>query len=49
MTDADNEDDLALLANTLFQAESLLHSREQTAGNIDLYMNTNKARLGVLN
>ena len=35
-------DDLALLANTPSQAESLLHSLEQAAGDIGLCMNTNK-------
>ena len=41
-TDADNADDLAFLANTPAQAESQLHSPEQVAGGIRLYMNTNK-------
>ena len=40
--DTDNADDIALLANTPTQAESLLHSLEQAAGDIGLYMNTNK-------
>ena len=35
-------DDLALLANTPAQAESLLHIPKQTAGGIGLHMNTNK-------
>ena len=42
MTDADYTDDLVLLANTLNQAKFLLHSLEQAAGSIDLYMNANK-------
>ena len=35
-------DDIALLANSPVRAESLLHSQEQAAGGIVLYMNTNK-------
>ena len=42
MTDADYPDDLAFLANTLAQAEPLLHSLEQALGGIDLYVNANK-------
>ena len=42
MTDADYADDLALLVNTLAQAEFLLHSREQAAGGIVLYVNAYK-------
>ena len=42
ITGADYADDLVLLANTPIQAESLLHSLEQAAGVIGLYMNTNK-------
>ena len=42
MTDTDNADDLALLTNIPARAESLLHSLEQTAGDIGFYMNTNK-------
>ena len=38
----DYADDLVLLVNTLTQAESLLHSLEQAAGRIGLYMNANK-------
>ena len=33
---------IALLANSPIQDESLLHSREQAAGGIGLYVNTNK-------
>ena len=40
--DADNVDDIALLANTLTQAECLQHCREQAARGIGLHMNTNK-------
>ena len=43
MTDVDNTDDLALLANTPAQAKSLLHSLKEEAGGISLYMNTNKS------
>ena len=42
MTDADDPDNLALLANTLAQAESLQHSVKQAEGGIDLFVNTNK-------
>ena len=34
--------DLAILANTPAQVESLLNCREQAAGGIGLYVNTNK-------
>ena len=42
MTDTDFGDDLALLVNTPAQAESLLLSLEQTAGDIGLSVNANK-------
>ena len=42
-TDTDYEDDIELLANTQTQAESQLHSVEQTAGDIDLHVNADKA------
>ena len=38
----DSADDLTLLKNTPAQTESLLHSLEQAAGGISLYMNANK-------
>ena len=38
----DYADDIALLANTPTQAESLLHSLEQAAGGIGLQMNVDK-------
>ena len=38
----DYADDIALLANTPTQDKSLLHSLEQAAGGIGLYVNTNK-------
>ena len=41
MTDADYEDDLALLANITAQADSLLYSQEQVAGGIGLKVNGN--------
>ena len=42
MTDADYADDLALLADTLPQAESLLHNLEKEAKIIGLYVNCDK-------
>ena len=42
ITDADHADDIALLANTPTQTESLLHSLEQTAGSIGLHVNADK-------
>ena len=41
--DADNTDDIVLLANTPAKAESLLHSLEQVARGIGLYVNSDKA------
>ena len=38
--DADNADDIALLANTPTQAETLLHSLEEAAADIGLHVNT---------
>ena len=40
--DADYTDDIALLANTPTQAETLLHSLEQEAASIGLHVNTHK-------
>ena len=40
--DEDYTNDIALLANTPTQAESLLHSLEQAAGGIGLHVNTDK-------
>ena len=40
--DADYAHDIALLANTPAQAESLLNSLEQAAGNIGLHLNADK-------
>ena len=42
ITDADYLDDLALLANVPTQAESLLHSLNQTVRSTDLCINLNK-------
>ena len=43
ITDVDYADDIALLANTRAQAESLLHSLERVAGGIRLHVNADKA------
>ena len=42
ITDADDADDLALLANTPNQAEILLHSLERAAAGIGLHVNAHK-------
>ena len=42
ITDADYADDIALLANTLSQGESLLYSLERAVGGICLSVNANK-------
>ena len=42
MTDVAYADDITLRANTLTQAEFRLDSREQAAGDICIYMITNK-------
>ena len=42
ITDTDYADDIALLANALAQAETLLHSLEQGAAGIGLHVNTHK-------
>ena len=42
ITDADYADDLALLANTTHQAETLLHSLERDAAGIGLHVNAHK-------
>ena len=42
ITDADDTNDIALLANTPVQAESSLHSLEKAACGIGLYVNANK-------
>ena len=40
--DTDNADDIALIANTSPQAESLLQNLEQAAGGIGLHVNADK-------
>ena len=40
--DADYADDIVLLANTPAQAETLVHSLEQAAAGIGLYVNADK-------
>ena len=42
MLDADYADELMLLANIPARVKSQLHSLEQAAEDINLYMNTNK-------
>ena len=42
ITDANCADDIALLANTLTQAESLLHNLEHAVGSINLHVNAYK-------
>ena len=49
MTDADYADDLALLANTLAQAESLLHCLDQATGGSGLSVNVNRTVPYILN
>ena len=47
ITDVNYTDEIALLANTPAQAESLLHSLEQAAGGIGLHDNADKNRVHV--
>ena len=42
ITDADYADDIAILANTPNQAEKIMHSLEQAAAGIGLYVNAHK-------
>jgi exonuclease III len=42
ITDADYADDLALMSDTITEAQSLLHSLETAAGDIGLYVNAGK-------
>ena len=44
ITDADNANDIALLANAPAQAETLLHSLERAAGSICLHVNADKTK-----
>ena len=43
ITDADYADDIALLANTPAQGETLLHSLERAAASIGLHVNAHKS------
>ena len=45
ITDADYADDIALLVNTLNQAETLLHSLERVAAGIGLRVNAQKMNI----
>ena len=49
ITDADYADDIAILANTPNQAETLLHSLEQTATGISLHVNAHKTEFMCFN
>ena len=42
ITDADDADDIAILANTLNQVETLLYSLEQAAARIGIHVNAHK-------
>ena len=42
ITDADFADDIALLANTPVQSETLLHSQDRAAAGIGLHVNAHK-------
>ena len=44
ITDADYADDIAILANTPNQAETLLNSLERAAAGIGLYVNAHKTK-----
>ena len=44
ITDADDADDIALLANTPTQVESLLHSLERAVAGIGLHVNAHKTK-----
>ena len=49
ITDADYTDDIALLANTPTQAETLLHSLEWAAAGIGLHINAHKTEFMCFN
>ena len=49
ITDADYPDDIALLANTPNQAETLLHSLERSAAGIGLHVNAHKTEFMCFN
>ena len=48
ITDADNDDDIAILANAPNQAETLLHSLELAAAGIGLHVNAHKLNICAL-
>ena len=48
-TDADYADDIAILANTPAQVETLLHSLERAAGGIGYHVNAHKTEYMCLN
>ena len=49
ITDADYADDIAILANTPNQAETLLHSLERAAAGIGLHVNADKTEFMCFN
>ena len=49
ITDADHVEDIAILANTPTQAESLMHSLEQVASGIGFKVNTDKTEYTCFN
>ena len=49
ITDADYADDIAILANTPIQAETVLHSLERAAEGIGLHVNAHKTEYGCYN
>ena len=49
ITDVDNTDDIALLANTPAQVETLLHSLERAAAGIGLHVNAHKTEYTCFN
>ena len=48
ITDADYADDIAILANTPNQAETLLHSLEQAAAGIGLHVKAHKTKCALI-
>ena len=42
ITDSNYDDDIAIMANTLNQTETLLHCLERAATHIDLHVNAHK-------
>ena len=49
MTDLDFADDLALLSNTIQDAQSLLHDLEVAAEQVGLFMNASKTEFMTVN